>query len=269
MSRRPISTRRRGKAGSGFSGFSTMGGRSGAFKAPRQTGAFAGKRRASRQRLRRRNVRTGGFLGIEHKFYDQAKADTALTAPTDAAGGEFDPVGAIQCLNAVTQGDGESSRDGRQIRMTKIQVNGILTHAAQVNQVAGDLIGEAMVALVLDTQTNAAQLNSEDVFDNHPGLALGACVPMRNMQLAKRFKVLKRQVFAFPQVALSWDGTNMEQNGSRMSFQWNVDLNNIAVNYTGTTEAIANITDNSLHIIAYDNTGLSSLAYGSRLRFVG
>ena len=41
--------------------------------------------------LRRRNVRTAGFLGIERKFYDTALTATALTASTDASGGEVDP----------------------------------------------------------------------------------------------------------------------------------------------------------------------------------
>ncbi len=40
-------------------------------------------------RLRRRNIRTAGFLGIEKKFLDTAWNSVALAASTDGAGGEL------------------------------------------------------------------------------------------------------------------------------------------------------------------------------------
>jgi len=51
------------------------------------------------------------------------------------------------------------------------------------------------VAIVLDTQTNAAQMNSEDCFKNTAGLAAAAVVPHKNLLFGKRFRILKERLF--------------------------------------------------------------------------
>ena len=59
-----------------------------------------------------RNVRTGGFLNMELKFYDTANTGININTSTDGSAGEQDPT-SKNCLNAVAQGDGEQQRDGR------------------------------------------------------------------------------------------------------------------------------------------------------------
>lgn len=232
----------------------------------------AGVRAGSAARFRASNQRTGGLLDLEPKFKDSIVSAAALTAPTDASGGEFDPA-TLLCLNAVGQGDTASDRDGMQIAMKSIEVEGFINCPAQADQVAGDVAPLIFIALVLDGQTNGAQLNSEDVFANPSGgTGLAAC-PLRNMSYTRRFKVLKKVVLKIPMSPITWDGTNIEQQGTHTKFKFFVNLAGCKVRYqTGTsTGYVGTITDNSLHIIAYtSSTSMGPLiSYNARLRYVG
>ncbi len=223
------------------------------------------------RRKRKRNIRTAGFLGIEKKFYDTSLVGGALTAPTDVSGGEHNPSATI-CLNSVTQGDGESQRDGRQIAMKSVHLKGQIRAAKQANQIASDQAGTYFIAVVQDTQTNGALLNSEDVFVNPAANANTATSLWRNLQFEKRFRVLWKKRGALRDPNMVWDGTNIEQGGYEVPFEANLALRDMKVNYSGTTETIANITDNSLSVVAFAGSSVDLaplLDYNARLRFVG
>jgi len=73
-----------------------------------------------------------------------------------------------------------------------------------------------------------------------------------------------------PQQEMVWDGTNIEMSGFTVPFKLFAKLG-IKVNYQGTTETVANITDNSLHVIGF-TTAIAmgpAISYNARLRFVG
>ncbi len=216
------------------------------------------------------NFRSGGYLGIENKFYDSSLAASALTAPANASGGEHDPSATI-LLNTVVQGDGQSNRDGRKIVMKQIMIRGVVQCAPIINQTIVPQAATCFIALVLDTQTNGATITSEQVFTNKGATALLATSLFNAMERTGRFKVLKRLVFPLVQQTVAWDGTNLEVGGYSRPFQMMVPLKNIPVLYSSTTETVANIVDNSLHIIAYvSNTdSVPKLSYNARLRFVG
>jgi len=61
--------------------------------------------------------------------------------------------------------------------------------------------------------------------------------------------------------------------GQRKYFKWFIPLNGMKVKFNGgTTESVANVIDNSIHVIAYASniTGVApTISYASRLRFVG
>ncbi len=221
------------------------------------------------RRPRRLNARTGGFLGIELKFYDTSLISSALTGPTDASGGEKNPSATIS-LNTVVQGDGESQRDGRQITMKSIHLKGIIDVPVQANQTVTDTASDVFIALVQDKQTNGALLNSEDVFTNPGADARTATSPFKNLQFQRRFRILAVKKLRLPQPTVVWDGTNVEQGGYQIPWEIYKSFS-IGVNYSATTETIANITDNGLNVIAYtsNSTAAPTLSYNSRLRFVG
>lgn len=215
------------------------------------------------------NARIGGFLGIENKFYDTSLVGSAIVSAATMAGLEKDP-GTVNCISAPAQGDGESNRDGKSIKLLSVHVNGMVTAARQADQTAADGSSECFVALVLDTQTNGAQLNSEDVYTN-PGADASLCShPLRNLQYSKRFKILKYKIFTLQNPTMAWDGTNIEQSGIQRSFRMDTRLN-LPVTFNATGAGVSSVVDNSLHIIAGTNgTQLVPLiSYNARVRFVG
>lgn len=232
--------------------------------------------RSSRNSIALRNARTGGLLGIEHKFLDIPRTPTALAAPTDASGGEINPSSIVTgCLSAPAQGDGPTNREGNKIVIDSVLIQGDISVAAQADQTAADVSPVVFIALVQDMQTNGATLNSEDVFTNPAANAVLATSPFRNMSYTARFKVLKmwkKQLRIPDQV---WDGTNIEQSGFRTPFKlsWKAKGRPIPVTFTtaSTTADVANVTNNSIHCIAYCNdTSLApTIGFNCRIRFYG
>lgn len=216
------------------------------------------------------NRRTGGYMGMELKFFDSSLAATAVAQPSDASGGEVDPT-TLLCLSCPSTGDGEQNRDGRQITMKKISVTGLIQIPVQVNVTALDTTPYVMIALVLDTQTNKAQLNSEDVFTNPSAGGGTAASPFRNLQYTKRFRILKKIKVFIDQLMPSYDGTNIEITGSHTPWELHADLKDLEVNFEGTTSVVGAVIDNSIHLIAYASTVtyVPQILYNARLRFTG
>lgn len=227
-----------------------------------------------------RNIRTGGLLSIEKKFLDCGLTPTTLGAPTDATGGEVQPdSGCTGCLTAPAQGDGPTNRDGKQIALMSIEVKGVLglISAGTLSEVQTMTVPDVYLALVLDTQTNGVTINSEDVFQNISAEAAAAASPFHNMSNTSRFRVLKTQVvpsakFAALVAANNAAATTISHNSSQVPFALRASLKGIKVNFTtaSTTADVANVVDNSVHLIAFASVAASvSLAGASRLRFVG
>jgi len=206
-----------------------------------------------RRRRASMNMRTGGFLGIENKFVDlNFSGDLGVSV----TGSECDPA-TVLALNAIAQGDGESERDGRVCRLRSVHVKGLLTKDSSSTAPSTFV----RLLLVLDTQTNGAQLNAEDVI-----VSASSTITFRNLQYAKRFRVLRDQLYTLN----SQSGVATAFGGANKTFEWNVPLNNLVCTHSGTTASVANIQDNSLHVIAIgSNAADVALAYRSRVRFVG
>ncbi len=263
-----MSTRfRRFEANIAHRGFATR-----RFRARRLAGRARRVPVARRAKRRRRNQRTAGFLGIELKFYDTSLVGAPILAPTDSAGGELDPSATI-VFNTVTQGDGEQQRDGRKINMRSLGLKGIIRVAPQNDQTTVDQTTTVFLALVHDSQTNGATIASENVYTNKGASANTQTSPFRNLQFSKRFNVLKTLTIDLPQPTAIGTGLddNIEQGGYTVSWNMFVDLKNMPVTYSSTSESIVNITDNSLHLIGFcTHVGtVPLLDYNARLRFVG
>jgi len=218
------------------------------------------------------NARTGGLLGIELKYFDTSKLSFTAAQSTDATGGEADPT-TILCLNGVPQGDTSSSRDGNIIGMKSLQVVGNVRVDKMLNQTAPKDIPSVYIAVVLDTQTNGAQLASEDVFQNPGASMFLAASPLRNMSYTSRFRVLGAQKVELAQPTMSWDGTNFEVNGQSQAFEFFIDLKGMKTRFqSGTTTGyVGTIVDNSIHVIAFQNSAdyLAEVSYQARLRDEG
>ncbi len=221
----------------------------------------------------RYNIRSGGLLGVELKYYDTSLSAASLSASSDATGAELDPSATI-LLNTIIQGDGPQNRDGRKVCMKSVMLRGVVKAGPQTNQTTTDGAASIMVALVLDKQTNGATINSEEVFTNKAAAAATNVHCFNNLENSGRYRVLKRLQMELPVQEPVYDGTNIEMQGVELPFQISHDFgkSGLMVNYTaGTTESVANITDNSLHVIGWTSSSATSptVSYNARLRFVG
>lgn len=228
------------------------------------------RRKYASNRRRTLNRRTGGYRGIETKFIDSWLTAAAITSPTDCTGGERDP-STQQCLNGITQGVGESNRIGRRFRMQNISIKGIVETTKQTNLTTDPGFAPTVsLWLVLDKQTNETQLNSEDVFVNPSANGRLATECHFNLENKDRFIILKKKTMTFGIPNGYNDAAGTGAYGSNVrTFSMYKNLKGLRVNTSGTTNTIGNITDKSLHLIAFTNSvSLAPLLfYNARLRF--
>lgn len=218
------------------------------------------------------NASTAGFLGIEKKFLDTTKTDTPVAGIVGLTGGEYDPSGGCTgCLSCPAQGDTEQSRDGKRIVVDSV----ILKGHVRLNENAGAAQLDSLkvfVAVILDTQTNGSQLNSEDVFKNLSAQITSVVEPMKNLLFGNRFRILKSQVFDLTPSGLSTAGGTSAWCGVQREFDWYIPFKGgLPVNLNaGTTADVANVIDNSIHVVAFATINATAeIGYNARIRFQG
>ncbi len=233
--------------------------------------ALGRRRRSIARRSLVRNIRFGGFLGKEIKFLDLTLADQAVPATTGWTGTELDP--AVNCLNAMVVGNTQSTRIGRRIEMVSIFITGTIKVPAQTTLSAAPLVARMLLALTLDMQSNGAQIQGETVFINPVGDAEVNANPIRNLEFTKRARVLARKMMTVPQRPLVSNQTagTITVGEVTIPFSFFVKLHGMVVNYSSSTPDIADIVDNSLHLIGNgtSTTGTPVVSYNSRLRYTG
>jgi len=232
--------------------------RQGAYRAARVAGARAApppRRRVMRDEL---------------KYYDTALATTTVAAATDCTGSEYDP-SATSMISTPVQGDGPTNRDGKQILIKNVGLKGTVYRPATEDAVNPPAAETVSVFLVLDTQSNAAQAQGEQVFVNPAATAASNPVPLRNLLNGSRFKVLKHEVFCMDVPSVSVEGDNLHSApGVMKTFDWYIPTPDLLVHFNaGTTADIANVVDNSLHVMAFSTAAACTLSYNARIRFEG
>lgn len=231
------------------------------------------------------NAATQGFLGIEKKFLDMARTEIAIGAAAALTGGEYDPSsisgpaggsgGCIGCLSCPAEGDSEQQRDGKKFVIDSLILKGFVNNAGTATSAIEDA-SKVFVAVVLDTQTNGAQMNSEDCFKNLSGVALLNANPTKNLLSGNRFRILKSQVFDLTPHGIMTAGANYAANSVRREIDWYIPFKGgLPVRLkdgdanSGKNADVANVVDNSLHVIAFATVAGTSLAYNARIRFQG
>lgn len=214
------------------------------------SGTSAGQRPAKKKPALQHAEKAIPLSFMERKYF------TALVNPTTAitqsgtswAGGELDPT-TVNTLFAPTQGDDITNRSGRRVQILSIKIRGTLIAPAQIDQTAADAGTKVRVVLVQDRQTNAAQLNAEDVMQ---GISSGVVDTFQNPNFFGRFQVWKDKTFLMQNPTITYDGTNLEQSGLIKQWKWNITFKKpIVVHFNATNGGtVADITDNSFHVIA-------------------
>lgn len=221
------------------------------------------------------NQTTSGLLGIEHKFLDAGLTATTIGAATALTGGEYDPTAlSTGCLNAPAQGDGATSRDGKRIVVDSVYVKGQVWRPKLEDQTNPPDPEKVYIALVLDTQSNGTQCNSEDIFLNWSTQAETNVCPLRNLTNSERFRIIDTALIELDVCALSVEADNAFSWAGKakdFTFYHKFKDGGLPVNFVATSSAgaVTSIIDNSLHIIAFSTLGVAQLAYNSRVRFQG
>lgn len=221
---------------------------------------------SARGGTRKRNLRLGGFLGIQKKFFDTSR-DANITS-SSIAGSESDPT-TKNTLFCPVQGSGENDRDGSRAQIKSVTVQGNVRLLPLSGTATPPAVTHGWMALVLDKQTNASQLNAEDVFET--SFILEAIEPFRNLEFESRFEVLHLQKFSFKNIPMSTisAGTSQDYGAGIHSFKMET-IADIPVQFKANAGTVSDIVDNSLHVICLTNaTNTCRLEYNARCRFVG
>ncbi len=229
---------------------------------PRKRRRFTTTRR---RRYSRRNMRTGGYSGIELKF-----ADTFVSNDAFATSWATMEEATNSQVSGVAIGTGESGRIGRKYNIhsihikARVHVNAIEAQGAPLP----DLIGR--FCLILDKQTNGAQLTPSDVMDTGADQDFLA---FRNLQHTRRFQVLWDKKWKLANYSSTNEGaanvfSQVNQTSGIMYYNKVFDPP-IQVICEDVNATVADVSDNSLHIIGIANQTTAFLSYECRIRFTG
>lgn len=231
-------------------------------------GRAAPKNTRPTKRARKPNLITTAIPEI--KYFDSEYSGVAIPAVTSSwAGAEADPT-TINGLCQPSRGDDVLNRDSRKIQVRTIRLRGYVRIPKQTNQTDEDNASFIRICLVQDKLTNGVQLNAEDVLSS--GAASDMVLAFQSTASFGKFKVLKDIMLDMGDVNSTFDGTNIEQGGQIK--HWSIThkfKKPITVNFnSGNAGSIADIVDNSFHVIAATNSATLApeLTYKARVGFI-
>ncbi len=205
-------------------------------------------------------------MGQELKFADSELSSSAITVAwvthEDAT---------MDCLNGIATGTTESTRTGRVVFIHSIHIKGRVSTSSEESQAAPAESNQVRLCLVWDKQTNATQLTATDVMDAGQ---TSDVLAFRNLQHTHRFRVLWDKTYVLtPQV---WSEGAINAFAASTTTR-TININKvfsqpIKVQFTGTGATVADIADNSFHLIGVTssaNANTPVLSYQVRIRFKG
>lgn len=228
------------------------------------------------------NYRTGGYLGKELKFKDNHEVGFELDSTAPGIW-ELADVGAQAQIMGVQQGTSESQRIGRvyMIHSIMLKVYFNLVERASESTPFEDVW--IRWALVIDTQTNGAQMPPDGtVFENSPTIV--GWLQWRNLENSGRFRVLCDKLIkinvntVISQVDLVDPQYSHPLQRSEMFTKY-VDFRKeggLKMTCKSVTSTVADMTTNSLHLIV-THSGQSgdpatkgiTMNWSGRIRFTG
>jgi len=194
------------------------------------------------------NRTPGGQITADNHYFDSELAITSIAAQLNNwQTTEYDPT-SKGCLFFPTQGDDISNRQGRKVFVKKIRMRCAISVAAQAGIATADQEAIVRVLVYKDMQTNAAQSQGEDVLSS--GTSGESLQMMGNVANLGRFVVMYDKIHKISQRTMDAG----LQSGAYISFKINIKPN-CWVNYNSANGGtVADIVDNSFHIIANTNS---------------
>ncbi len=181
------------------------------------------------------------MINVEYKFLD-----TSETLMQIGSGAN------IFQISNIPQGDTESSRDGSQVKVVRINIRGTVRMNDSVPST------NVRVMLICDKQTNSAIYLHGDLLQN-TAVDLNIVSPL-NLDNKYRFHVL-------------YDKNFLYSNNGKFNSQFNINKNiQTRMRFDGATADIANITSSSYSLVVFSDenapAGQPFLTFTARIRFV-
>lgn len=207
----------------------------------------------------------------ERKYFDTTLANTAIPASADWTATEFDLVLPANTFNLCSPGPGTAinQRVGRKILVHAIKIRGVLNFTIVTAQTQVPASPTIRLVVFQDKQTNGAQAQGEQIMAA-PGTAAAqnAISSYQNLANFGRFQVLKDKVYRFNDgVAVNnASATTVSADYGSIPFKFNINFRKpVVVHFNATgTALVADIVDNSFHIIANADTAGSGISYEAR-----
>lgn len=222
----------------------------------------------------------GVYAQGEMKYFDSAKNATSIVASTDWTGTEFQPAlpAPADTFFCPTVGSAINQRIAREAKVMKIKIRGIVGITPQTGQSAGDVATTIRVLLVQDTQTNATQVQGEEVMAAPlVASAFNNVETFQSLANFGRFKVLKDKIIVLqnPNMANDTGATGgLVQQGLQKFFKMNHNFKVPAsVRFNAVNGGtISDVVDNSWTLLATCTNASSlspSLSFQARVCYKG
>lgn len=213
----------------------------------------------------------GALFAGENNYYDSYASGSIQAITTSWAGAENVPA-TILTLFAPTEGNGIENRSGQKVQVKSLRIRGNIKQPALTAQTVSDSPGIVRLILVMDTQTNAAQVQAETVMTGQ-SVTSQSWFAFQNTTGIGRFRVLKDKVFALRRdtaVNNASAGT-VSSSGTNMPFKFNIKFKKpLIVRFNGTNGGtVADIIDNSFHVLCASDQAGNTIQYSARTTFVG
>lgn len=210
----------------------------------------------------------GVYAAGEMKYFDTICNAQAVAASADWTGTENDPTTFLTlCVPQV--GAAINQRIGKAVNIHKIKIHGEVRLSVQAGQMTTDAGWTIRLALVQDLQSNGAQAQGEQVFTGAASTVL-AVNTFQNIDNFGRFRVLKDKFIKLEDpniVSDSATNASWSQNGKVVPFKWTVIFKKPVVMRFNATNGgtIADIVDNSFHVMANTTVAGVTISYCSRV----
>ncbi len=229
---------------------------------------YTRKRRSYRTKYAKKNKRTGGYVGLEVKFFDTVRTPALAMGTVWSHNSPTAPGPLSVCISSPIQGIGESGHSGRVYWLKNIVVRFRMKYDFEVAQTSPFPDEEYRIIVVLDKQTNSAAALGTEVMDAGGSDDLSA---YRNLQNSHRFRVLYDSGIRIVPLAnlTQADSAGKFAHGEvcqrlEMAHEFKTP---VKVRTDATPADIASITDFSISVYSVCTNIKCLLAWESRCRF--
>jgi hypothetical protein len=194
----------------------------------------------------------GVYAQGEMKYFESGKESLNIPSSADWTGTEADPslipVAGINTLFCPIVGSAINQRIGKSCKLLGLRIRGRIF--CNNFSVAGAGVDGATVRMLLvqDMQTNATQMQGEQVLATVLSTSSAIQGSLQNINNFGRFRVIKDKIWKFDDfntTASSW------VSGQMINFKWNIKFKEpVTVHFNAVNGGtIADIVDNSFHLL--------------------